>query len=175
MGANDKHEATYHGAEYTPDTTRVRHGYVDHVDYSAQLHGLPSNDKGAGEAFDRWLETVRAEAKAEALEEAASAYPVMLRDMVSRGSVAAWLRARADQHKEHQVHEASQMLQKLVEMVQANKDYIVPTRAQVEALYQEAANQGHGLMIVEGKPGTLRIAPGAVPGELIVVNPEALA
>ena len=69
MGADEKHAATYHGAEYTPDTTRVRHGYVDHVDYSAQLHGLPSNDKGAGEAFDRWLETVRAEAKAEAWDE----------------------------------------------------------------------------------------------------------
>ena len=66
MGANEKHAATSHGREYTPDTTRVRHAYVD---YSAQLQCLPSNDKVAGEAFDRWLETVRAEAKAEAWDE----------------------------------------------------------------------------------------------------------
>ena len=46
------------------------------------------------------LEQHEREAKAEALEEAAGAYPVMLRDMVSRGSVAAWLRARANQYKE---------------------------------------------------------------------------
>ena len=167
MGANDNRTATCHGREFTPDTAIIR------TFYTSETNGYPIPGRAA--QFNRWLETVRAEAKAEALEEAASAYPVMLRDMVSRGSVAAWLRARADQHKDNQVHEASPMLQKLVEMVQAHKDYIVPTRAQVEALYQEAANQGHGLMIVEGKPGTLRIAPGAVPGELIVVNPEALA
>lgn len=107
MGANDKHEATYHAGEYTPDTTRVRHGYVDHVDYSAQLHGLPSNDKGAGEAFDRWLETVRAEAKAEALEEAASEIgrldggeAEMYNEDLNATPVTFWLRNRANQYKE---------------------------------------------------------------------------
>ena len=86
MGADEKHAATYHGAEYdfgSPEVVTAK-----------RVRFMSDSD------FNRWLETVRAEAKAEALREAASAYPVMLRDMVSRGSVEAWLRARANQHKE---------------------------------------------------------------------------
>lgn len=117
MGANEKHAATYHGGEYTPDTTRVRHAYVDHVDYSAQLHCLSSDDKYAGEAFDRWLETVRAEAKAEALNEAADKIDQIhsfgelpngaIREefrkeywAFTEASKADWLRIRANQYKE---------------------------------------------------------------------------
>lgn len=40
------------------------------------------------------------EAEARALEAAANRYPAMLRDMVSRGSVQAWLRAEAQRIRE---------------------------------------------------------------------------
>lgn len=101
MGADEKHAATYHGA-YTPNVDELRDAWVDN-----ELDPLPRSQAielvpKVQAAFDRWLETVRAEAKAEALRESASAYPVMLRDMVSRGSVQAWLRARANQYKENQ-------------------------------------------------------------------------
>ncbi len=43
---------------------------------------------------------VEREAAAKALEDAAHAYPAMLRDMVSRGSVRDWLRARAAEIRE---------------------------------------------------------------------------
>lgn len=68
------------------------------------LHHLIDED-GDGDWSAVWEglqelgEAKRTEAKAEALEEAAAQYPVMLRDMVSRGSVAAWLRDRAKQYR----------------------------------------------------------------------------
>ncbi|MFJ2619707.1 hypothetical protein [Glutamicibacter sp. NPDC087344] len=70
MGANKKHEATY-GGRFTPTTDGIRDIWVDR-----KLYHLP---KSTGIAlvptvqaeFDRWLEQVRAEAKREALEEAA--------------------------------------------------------------------------------------------------------
>ena len=61
MGANEKHDATYHGGEYTPSTEEVRKHW-ENVGFA-----------GTGTEFDRWLETVRAEAKAEALIEYADA------------------------------------------------------------------------------------------------------
>ncbi|MGQ3384519.1 hypothetical protein [Glutamicibacter sp. TV12E] len=82
-------------SEYTPNTESVCERWM-HDRY--ELDGVRTIESQA--EFNRWLETVRAEAKSEALEEAASAYPVMLRDMVSRPSVAAWLRNRADKCKE---------------------------------------------------------------------------
>lgn len=54
MGANEKREAT----GYTPDTDRVQAAAVD-----GALITKPE--------FNRWLETIRAEAKAEALAEVA--------------------------------------------------------------------------------------------------------
>lgn len=92
MGADEKHAATSHGVRHDPDLNVVRTVY-------AGASPVPSYDERAA-AFDRMIAKVRAEAKAEALDEAAGAYPVMLRDMVSRGSVAAWLRARDNQYKE---------------------------------------------------------------------------
>lgn len=65
MGANDKHEATYHGGEFTPDTATIRTFYTSDTD------GNPIPGRAA--QFNRWLETVRAEAKAEALNEVANA------------------------------------------------------------------------------------------------------
>lgn len=59
MGANEKHDATYHGGEFTPNTDRVQVAAVD-----GALITQPE--------FDRWLATVRAEAKAEAWDECAN-------------------------------------------------------------------------------------------------------
>lgn len=64
MGANEKHAATYHGAEYTPSTKVVRAIFSHHRDAGMEAYNVG--------IFDRWLETVRAEAKAEALEAAAN-------------------------------------------------------------------------------------------------------
>lgn len=63
MGANDKHEATYHAGEFTPDIATIRTFYTSDTD------GNPIPGRAA--QFNRWLETVRAEAKAEALNEVA--------------------------------------------------------------------------------------------------------
>ena len=63
MGANEKHAAAYHGREYTPMQVRVRQAYA--------RTGIDVRKKLAlAEEFDRWLETVRAEAKAEAYKDA---------------------------------------------------------------------------------------------------------
>lgn len=65
MGANEKHDATYHG--YTPDTEEVEDSYtMDQVQVS-----LRKSTVVAREEFRRWLETVRVEAKAEAWDECA--------------------------------------------------------------------------------------------------------
>ena len=98
MSANEKHAATYHGGEYTPmtmvhlndDLTRIKHTYADSMRTRTGV-GTATFDA----EFDRMIAQVRAEAKAEALREAAAQYPVMLRDMVTRASVAEWLQARA--------------------------------------------------------------------------------
>lgn len=64
MGANEKHEAAMHG--YVPSTESVREEYRN----GRQFGELYSKTDFRAE-FDRWLETVRAEAKAEALRDAA--------------------------------------------------------------------------------------------------------
>lgn len=65
MGANDKVAATYHGGKYTPNTWQVRNAYGAHLADCRPVSTDALNE------FDRWLETVRAEAKAEALDECA--------------------------------------------------------------------------------------------------------
>jgi len=68
MGANDKAEATYHGG-YTPDVEQLRDMWVDSkLDHLPRNVGIPLVPTVQAE-FNRWLETVRAEAKAEALNE----------------------------------------------------------------------------------------------------------
>lgn len=62
MGANEKHAATYHGGEYTPATENVEHSYVAYRSSKVEL--ITGHHE-----FTRWLETVRAEAKAEAWDE----------------------------------------------------------------------------------------------------------
>lgn len=65
MGANEKHDATYHGGEYTPDTEIMRFLFkIGRLTRNKNVGGEQMDDE-----FDRWLETVRAEAKAEAWAE----------------------------------------------------------------------------------------------------------
>ena len=68
MGANEKYEAAMYGGEYVPNTDEVRSIYSQHrnVTYADFTQYRAAE-------FDRWLATVRAEAKAEALEEAIDA------------------------------------------------------------------------------------------------------
>lgn len=102
MDANDKSEATCHVGEYTPDTKEVRGAWLQA--HRTEAWGgrmeIEARPKERLAEFDRWLDQVKAEAKAEALQEAAQAYPTMLRDMVSRGSVATWLLDRAEEIKQ---------------------------------------------------------------------------
>ncbi|QEP06158.1 hypothetical protein [Glutamicibacter sp. ZJUTW] len=66
MGADEKHAATYHGAEYTPDTEIMRCLFkIGRVTRNQNVGGQQMDAE-----FDRWLETVRAEAKAEAYKDA---------------------------------------------------------------------------------------------------------
>lgn len=74
MGANDKVAATYHGAEYTPDTESVR------MTYCLRKEHLGISRNSAEENFDRMLSKVRAEAKAEALEDFAKVIDAEERD-----------------------------------------------------------------------------------------------
>lgn len=87
MGANEKHAATYHGGEYTPDVDDLRDLWVDSkLDHLPRGVGIPLVPTVQAE-FNRWLETVRAEAKAEALNEVAD----QMRDRFT----AAWIRGKA--------------------------------------------------------------------------------
>lgn len=107
MGADEKHAATYHGREYTPSTGQVRNAYGAHLADCRPVSTDALNE------FDRWLETVRAEAKAEALNESAT-YADEWVGIVGDGALvdlkteseyddtAEWLRARANQYKEEQ-------------------------------------------------------------------------
>lgn len=107
MGADEKHAATYHGGEYTPPVRDLRTSYVALRDKDT------TSLEEAREEFQRGIDRIRAEAKAEALEEAA-AYAVEWVGIVGDGALvdlqteseyddtAGWLRARANQYKENQ-------------------------------------------------------------------------
>ena len=111
MGANEKHAATYHGGEVTPRTDVVRYYYIDASSNVEKYTGTVSPEGLRRSAeFDRWLETVRAEAKAEALNDVANAFQYKAWSELIKGSlqdrlrvaqpITAWLRARANQYKE---------------------------------------------------------------------------
>lgn len=69
MGADEKHAATYHGGEYTPTTDELRDIWVDYnLNPLPRSQGIPLVETAQAD-FNRWLETVRAEAKAEAWDE----------------------------------------------------------------------------------------------------------
>ena len=100
MGANEKYEAATHGVEYG--------AILD----SSRLHYALSKDPGNGRTteewwavkdetfkdFDRAIAKIRAEAKAEALNEAAIS--VMDERIESETEASNWLDTRANQYKE---------------------------------------------------------------------------
>lgn len=57
MGANEKHEATYHGGEYVPGTVRVRQEYIN-----GRRFGEIYSKRDFGVEFDRWLAQVKSDA-----------------------------------------------------------------------------------------------------------------
>lgn len=109
MGANDKHAATYHGGEYTPKANDIREvwgGFSEYGGLVIRPSGTPNFLDDRYAEFDRWLETVRAEAKREALEEAAKdvrASEFWITPMHNAAKeIRFWLRTRANQYKENQ-------------------------------------------------------------------------
>ena len=100
-------------AEYTPTLEDMRAVWVSHRAFNnfGKSFGKFWEAKANAE-FDRWLETVRAEAKAEALREAAGEFQVNTWASVLTGGIVTrtrngqevsdWLRARANQYKENQ-------------------------------------------------------------------------
>ncbi|MEV7645853.1 MULTISPECIES: hypothetical protein [Actinomycetes] len=93
MGANEKHAATYHGGEYVPTPDEARATWVLAMAYSK------SRIEPLMQSFDRMIAKVRAEAKAEALNEAADWVRDNGGDLVSRG-IEDELLNRANQYKE---------------------------------------------------------------------------
>lgn len=63
MGANEKHAATYHGGGYVPPVRALRTSYVALRDKETTSLGE------AREEFQRGIDRIRAEAKAEAWDE----------------------------------------------------------------------------------------------------------
>ncbi|MGP4995507.1 hypothetical protein [Glutamicibacter ardleyensis] len=68
---------------------------------------------------------------------------------------------------------AEEILAKLREaLANVAEEYVVPSEERIRELYDEAQAKGCGLLVHEGKPGTLQITAGAMPGELLIINPE---
>lgn len=66
MGANEKHAATYHGGGYVPPVRALRTSYVALRDKET------TSLEEAREEFQRGIDRIRAEAKAEAWDECMS-------------------------------------------------------------------------------------------------------
>lgn len=83
MGANEDNDG-----EYTPNTADMRRWHT---------YRVTDGEQGKKE-FDRWIENVRAEAKAEALNEAADQTPVSwdFPPYASALEIRPWLRDRAE-------------------------------------------------------------------------------
>lgn len=104
MGVNEKNAATYHGGQYTPPVRDLRTSYVALRDKDT------TSLEEAREEFQRGIDRIRAEAKAEALNEVANAFQYMAWSELIKGSlqdrlrvaqpITEWLRARANQYKE---------------------------------------------------------------------------
>lgn len=100
MGANEKHAATYHGGEYTPSLEEIRRHWGLAVDTHRREERLAE--------FDRMIAKIRAEAKAEALNESATdlnrldSDVAMYDENLRATQVEWWLRNRANQYKENQ-------------------------------------------------------------------------
>ncbi|ALG28050.1 hypothetical protein AOZ07_02910 [Glutamicibacter halophytocola] len=104
MGANEKHAATTHGGEYTPSTDVVLAAYME-----CEKRHVRTPDEKAISAFDRWLDQVRAEAKAEALTDMAHVLEADIPghthengQIIAGRHIIRIIRARANQYKEEQ-------------------------------------------------------------------------
>ena len=103
MGANEKFDAAMHGAqEHTPEPIdlRVAYRYMEAglmMDPDSKPHDPVLMAESDAE-FERFIAKVRAEAKAEALEEAAD--QVSKIDGREDRAARDWLRNRANQYKE---------------------------------------------------------------------------
>lgn len=100
MGANEKCAATYHGGQYTPTTENVEHSYVAYQ--SSKVDLITGHHE-----FTRWLETVRAEAKREALTDMAHVLEADIPghahengQIIAGRNIIRIIRARANQYKE---------------------------------------------------------------------------
>lgn len=69
------------------------------------------------------------------------------------------------------VEETTKTLDEMIQYVESQQ----LTRAQIEAKYQEATEQGYGLYMLKGQPHTLEVAPGAVVGQLLIVDPSVFS
>lgn len=96
MGASEKHAATYHGREYTPSLGVVRESFA-----LTRKGPLKSNSGATAYAeFDRMIAKVRAEAKAEALRDAAEG----IRNMTLDDNPTDWLTDFAEQYQDGATH-----------------------------------------------------------------------
>lgn len=121
MGANEKHAATYHGGEYTPSELALITAWADQRRNLLEYAGEPFEGVVERTAqAQRTIAKIRAEAKAEALREAAHDLfdwvksPFMCLDECGNSDcpddirlgagkdIQKWLRARANQYKENQ-------------------------------------------------------------------------
>lgn len=103
LKANSKPDQDFEG-EYTPSTEAVRAIFSHHRDA-----GMEAFNTGL---FNRWFDRVRAQAKAEALEELANAFQYKAWHELIKGNmydrlrvaqpITEWLRNRANQQKEEQ-------------------------------------------------------------------------
>ncbi|MGP7812394.1 hypothetical protein [Glutamicibacter soli] len=73
-------------SDYTPTTEQVRHAYLDHMEFAAHVRGVDSYDKESGDAFDRWLASVKAQTITDVADQ--------MRDKFT----AAWLRGKAREY-----------------------------------------------------------------------------
>ncbi|PCC37434.1 hypothetical protein [Glutamicibacter sp. BW77] len=69
-------------------------------------------------------------------------------------------------------HQSEEILAKFHEAVTVAAEYVVTSEGHIRELYDEAQAKGCGLLVHEGKTGTLQINAVAMPGELIIINPE---
>lgn len=50
-------------AEIIPNTSDVRHAYIDFISFYNQMTGVEVDDEAAGRAFDTWLNNVETVAR----------------------------------------------------------------------------------------------------------------
>lgn len=109
MGANEKHAATYHGGQYTPSELALITAWCDQrrnlLEYNNQP---PEGIVERTEQAQRTLAKVRAEAKAEALNDMAHVLEADIPStahesgqIIAGRNIIRIIRARANQYKEN--------------------------------------------------------------------------